>query len=91
MHKSLHCKLDDHQMEELVKISEGYSYSDIETAIKETAENLVLDHNYRITFEGIESNFKKIVPISKSNPEIIQTLDTWGRTRANPASNGEVK
>lgn len=91
MHKSLHCKLDDYQMEELVRISEGYSYSDIETAIKETAENLVLDHNYRITFEGIINNFIKIVPISKSNPEIIQKLDSWGKTRANPASNKEVK
>lgn len=84
--KSLHYKATDEEIEQLVTISKGYSYADIETAIKETTQLLILNKDFEININIIIDKFNSIIPISKNNPEIINKIREWGYKRACLAS-----
>ncbi len=84
--KSLHVDLSEDNMEELVSISEGFSYSDIEYAIKDVAQLALVDGQSAVTQEAIVSKFNEIVPISKNNPDRVEKVRRWGSERAVAAS-----
>jgi ATP-dependent 26S proteasome regulatory subunit len=84
--KSLHICIGRTEIEELVRISEGFSYSDIEYAIKDIAQIAIIRGQSVINHQILMDKFKSIVPISKSNPEMIDKVQKWGRERASLAS-----
>lgn len=89
--KSLHATLDDESIDLLVDLSDGYSFADIETAIKEVTQMRILNPGASITMNDITTKFKSIIPISKSNPEIIKRCREWGLKRACNASTESEK
>lgn len=86
LNTSLHYIINETELNELIRLSEGYSYADIETAIKEATQMLIINPNIVVTFNDIVEKFRTIVPISKSNPEIIEKCRQWGNKRACLAS-----
>ena len=68
-------------LNDLVALTEGYSYSDIETAVKEVAQKTIVRQE-ALSNEMLISAVKSIIPISQINPELVQEIDKWGRERA---------
>lgn len=85
--QSLHISIPDGDMEELISISEGFSYSDIEYAIKDAAQLALIYGQSIITKQLLTDTFCSIVPISKNNPDMIEKIRRWGSERAVAASN----
>ena len=81
----LHVKLSDGQLSELVELSRGFSYSEIEYAIKEVAQLLFLHGPKSISMDSFRAKFNTVVPIEKSRPEDVKKIREWGRERAVPA------
>ena len=86
LNKSLHFDISNEQLNQMIEVSKDYSYADIETAIKEVAQMLIINPEYEITLDIIMNSFKSIIPISKSNPENINKCRSWGEEHACPAS-----
>jgi hypothetical protein len=84
--KSLHIELGDTDYEKLIKLSKGFSYSDIEYAVKDLAQMALLYGQDIITTDLLAEKFTKIVPISQSNPDMVEQVRKWGNDRAVPAS-----
>ena len=85
----LHVNLMDSQLSELVGLSQGFSYSEIEYAVKEVAQLLFLHGPESINMESFRSKFRKVVPIEKSRPEDVKRIREWGQERAVPAFKNE--
>ena len=83
--KCLHLRLKDEQLSELIALSDGFSYSEIEYAVKEVAQILLLYGTEHISMDTIRDKFSTIVPIQKSNPELVRKIRQWGKERAIPA------
>ena len=83
--KCLHIKFKEEQLEELVAISEGFSFSEIEYAIKEIAQLILIYGQSGINMDLIRERFGTVVPIEKSNPEKVAQIRKWGEERAVPA------
>lgn len=84
--RSLHMKLSEDAIDELAAISSGFSYSDIEYAIKDAAQVALVKGQWSVTEELIKEKFQAVIPISKSNPELVTRIQNWGRERASLAS-----
>jgi hypothetical protein len=84
--RSLHIPLDERDTEQLIDLSEGFSYSDIEYAVKEIAQTALTDGQEIVTPSLLVEKFKEIVPISKNNPDMVRRIREWGRERAVAAS-----
>lgn len=89
--KSLHYKVTTEELQQLIEISNDYSYADIETAIKEVTQKIIISNDTNVNIDMIKEKFNKIMPISKSNPEIIEKCRKWGYERAVPASTESEK
>lgn len=85
--KCLHIKFKDEQLKELVELSEGFSFSEIEYAIKEVAQLMFIYGQNYINMNVIRERFNTVVPIEKSNPEKVEKIRSWGAERAVPAHN----
>ena len=85
--KSLHINLEKQDMEQLIDLSKGFSYSDIEYAIKDIAQMALTGGQSIVTQSLLMSKFKEIVPISQSNPDMVKKIREWGSERAVAASN----
>lgn len=72
--------------EKLIEISEGFAGSDLEGAVRDIAIQAVIHGDYVLNDELYEKCFKHIIPLSKTAPEKIEAIRTWGRERAVPAS-----
>ena len=86
--RSLHIHLSENEIDELVTLSKGFSYSDIEYAIKDVAQLTLTEGQSVVTQKRILESFEHVVPISKNNPEMIEKIRKWGSERAVAASNG---
>lgn len=84
--KSLHLAWTQPQLQELVALSQGFSYSDIEYAIKDVAQIALRETDNEVTWEQVVQKVQGIVPISQSNPDMVQKIRKWGLERAVPAS-----
>lgn len=83
--RCLHVNLNEEQLQGLADISKGYSYSEIEYAVKEAAEQLMLYGAEKFSLEVIRQKFLTVVPIEKRNMETVTYLRKWGSERAVPA------
>ncbi len=82
MGRSLKMEADDSLLDELVRITEGYSYSDIETAVKEVAQQMIIRGEDKVNQEELVRSIQSIIPISQINPELVREIEDWGKGRA---------
>lgn len=85
--RSLHVRLSDEQINELVGATEGFSYSDIEYAIKDVAQLALTEGQAVIRYKTLLESFRNVLPISRSNPDMVEKIRKWGSERAVAASN----
>jgi ATP-dependent 26S proteasome regulatory subunit len=71
---------------ELVQMSDGFAGADIEAAMREVAKEAIRSGDAAITDEVFRRSFTNVVPLSKTSPEQIEDIRSWGRERAVPAS-----
>ena len=83
--RCLHAKLSEQQLSYLVEISKGFSYAEIEYAVKEAAEELMLCGEEKFNLDAIIKRFLTVVPIEKRSMETVKELRQWGSERAVPA------
>lgn len=84
--RSLHIQIPDGDMNDMLQVSEGFSYSDIEYAIKDVAQLALIRGQSVITKKLLMETFEKIVPISQNNPDMVARIRKWGSERAVAAS-----
>ncbi len=82
VNQSLHIDFDKNDILRMAEATEGYSYADIETAIKEVSQCMIVNHDLKITIDMIIEQIKSIVPIIKSNPELVDKCRNWGKDKA---------
>lgn len=73
-------------MTELVALSNGFTGADIEAAARELAYEEVRTGGGSVTDEAWREVFANTQPLTKTNPESIETIRAWGLERATPAS-----
>ncbi len=82
---SLTMRLTEEEVDALAKISDGFSYADIEWAIKTVAEE-----EYTLgmcgSYTRLDSVFQRTVGALSRNREYIETIRKWGKDSAAPAS-----
>lgn len=81
----LDVKLSEGERNALAEKSEGFSYADIEAAIKTVAEREYTNHS-KESFEAVAREFENAVSILSSQSELIAKSRAWGNERAVPAS-----
>lgn len=75
----------DEQKDELARQSEGFSYADIEAAVKSVAEKEYITGKAE-TYASLQKSFADSVGIEAAQPEKIAKSRKWGRESAVPAS-----
>lgn len=73
-------------MDQLVRLTDGFSGADIESSMRELGYFSVLRPHEPITTEKMLKVFGNVVPLSQTAPEQIESIQEWGRERAVPAS-----
>lgn len=73
-------------MDEIVNHSEGFAGADLESAVREVGYKVIANDNLQISDDLLKSSFQNVVPLSKTSPEKIEEIRSWGRERAVPAS-----
>jgi len=81
----------DDIVDRLVDLSDGFAGSDLEASIKEVGELAFLNGIENITDRDLIEHFVNTIPLSKTNPEKIDAIRTWGAQRAIPASGKEIE
>jgi ATPase family associated with various cellular activities (AAA)/AAA+ lid domain len=81
---------DEQLVQELAERSEGFSGADIESAVREMAKEAERSGDETVGAQFARSCFENVVPLSQTNPEQIELIREWGRTRAVPASNAPL-
>lgn len=79
-------RMGENELRVLTEISEGFSYSDIESVIKEAAQHRLIHPEEKMEFEEIQAYFKGNISFASTNPEAVKNVREWGRTRAVSAS-----
>ena len=86
INRCIHYELNENELNELVKLTYGFSYSDIESAIKEVATKFIINRDYVINFNDIKYSINNTISYLKNSPEIVEKCREWGRERATFAS-----
>ena len=79
---SLKCSPSDELLEKLVDMTDRYSYADIETAIKEVAQQMLIQEENTIDARLLVKSIESIIPISIINNELVSEIEEWGKKRA---------
>lgn len=79
---SLKCSSPDDLLDRLVEMTDRYSYADIETAIKEVAQQMLIQGKNTIDAELLFKSIESIIPISTINNELVTEIEEWGKERA---------
>ncbi len=87
--RCLHMGANEIDIDALVKISEGFSYSDIEYAVKDVAHTALINGISAVNKKSIADVFKSVIPITKVNPEKVEKIRKWGSEHARSASREE--
>ncbi|HEX8507883.1 MAG TPA: AAA family ATPase, partial [Propionibacteriaceae bacterium] len=77
--------LADDQLAKLVAVSDGFAGSDLEAAVHEVAAAMLINERTELDPDFMFSTFVNTSPLSRTNPEQIEEIRTWGRERAVPA------
>ena len=80
--------LTEEQLAVLTDLSRGFSYSDIESVIKEAAQHQLIHPEDPMEYEQIRSYFEGNISFAGTNPEMVRSIRRWGRERAVSASAG---
>ncbi|HTJ32168.1 MAG TPA: AAA family ATPase [Dactylosporangium sp.] len=72
-------------LDKLVGLSDGFAGSDIESALHDVGAELHLNAGAELRPEFVIEAFANTMPLSRTNPEQIDEIRTWGRERAVPA------
>lgn len=88
--KHLRRDADELLVTDLVDLSEGFAGSDLQAAVAEAAREAVLKGDAAVDDEYMRKVFGNIVPLSRTNPEAIDSIRAWGRERAVPASGASI-
>ena len=83
---SLKCSPSEELLEKLVNMTDRYSYADIETAVKEVAQQMLIQQKNTIDAGMLVKSIEAIVPISTINNELVSEIEKWGKERAINAS-----
>ncbi|MEI5103890.1 AAA family ATPase [Streptomyces sp. PmtG] len=87
----LRAEPEPREVERLVDLSEGFAGSDIESALHEAGEEVLLnDGAAPLKPSFLPDVFANTVPMSRVDPERIEQIRTWGRERAVPAGRAAV-
>lgn len=86
LYRCLRKRLREEELQRLTEMSEGFSYSDIESAIKEAAQYRLIHPSEQMEFEEIQGYFERNISFASTNPEAVERIREWGRTRAVSAS-----
>jgi hypothetical protein len=70
---------------ELAEACEGFTGADIESAVRDIGKEAIRSGDANVTPDFIRLSFNNVVPLSKTNPERIEAIRTWGLERAVPA------
>ncbi len=74
------------QLQLLVDLSEGFAGADIESALHEVGSEVHLNGGaVKLNPAFVADTFANTTPLSRTNPEQIEEIRTWGRERAVPA------
>lgn len=84
--KYLRVALGEQLLEKLVNITEGFSSADIEATIRNIAYKLIANKNITLNEELLLNELTKVVSLSKTNPDKIESIRKWGKERAIKAS-----
>lgn len=84
---SLKSNASEELLNRLVEMTSGYSYADIETAVKEVAQKMIIRDNKSIDENLLINSIKSIIPISTINTELVAEIEKWGSERAINVSN----
>ena len=79
-------ELGEDLLNELVKITEGFSSADIEATIRSIAYKLIANQEIRLSEDLVKTSLKNVMSLMKTNPEKINAIREWGKERATPAS-----
>ncbi len=79
---SLKINVAEEILSKLVMDTQGYSYSDLETAIKDVAQKMLLQKEKTVSEMDLLNSVKAVIPISQINPELVKEIETWGMKRA---------
>ncbi|MDF2511279.1 MAG: ATPase, central domain protein [Herbinix sp.] len=82
MYRSMRVRPDDKELEILIELTDQYSYSDIENAIKDVAQKRLIHKKDEVSLEELKEAIQSIIPISRTNPELVRHIYQWGRERA---------
>ena len=89
--RSLGWRPPEEVMAELVAASAGFTYADIEYAVKSLAEDQLLCPEAEWSSQVLVERFSQMIPYAKTNPETLERLRAWGAERAvNASENQEV-
>jgi len=88
--KHLRRETEEQLVTDLVELSEGFAGSDLQAAVAEAAREAVLKGDAAVDNDYIRKVFGNIVPLSRTNPEAIDSIRAWGRERAVPASGAAI-
>lgn len=86
LEKHLRRTFDEALVSDLVELSDGFAGSDLQAAVAEAAREAVLKGDAVVDADYLRKVFRNVVPLSKTNPEAIDSIRAWGRERAVPAS-----
>lgn len=71
---------------DLVRLTDGFSGADIDAVVKEIAGHRLTSNSTHIPDDYvIRQFFENLAPYSKTNPEDVAAIRSWGRGRAVPA------
>ena len=92
MRRSLRLQPGENLLDELVQITDRYSYSDIENAVKDVAQHMLANGRETLPAQELTAAIRRIIPITKMNPELVASIEAWGAKRAvNVSSQQEVE
>ncbi|BCS31425.1 ATPase [Luteitalea sp. TBR-22] len=73
-------------LDDLVQLSDGFAGSDLQAAVADVAKEAVIKGDAAVDEALWRRVFANVVPLSRTNPEAIDSIRAWGRERAVPAS-----
>lgn len=81
--------VSDTLLADLIQLSEGFAGSDIDAVVHDIASDMFSKQTNILPDDGyIRDLFSNVMPFSKSNPEEVAAIRSWGENRAVPAGVG---
>ena len=83
--KYLKVNANEEFIKQLVNITEGFSGADLESGIREIAYKIISEE-IPLTPQLFVDTMTNMISLSKTNPENIEKIQTWGKEHALPAT-----